>query len=226
MNRSSTNTLSRRFTSPVTRLTWSNHLERPVNLWMVVAVLALSGWFVDSLLVGVRMHRLPGDSLAVHLWHLWYGPPLLVGGLLLARHYRPGLMQWVAALPRFDVLSGGLPPKVKALALHVTRSETQSVLLAFLQRHPTLSLTPSDLAGQVGGELDDVELALRELATLELVEKQRICDLTFYRLTQDEERQGELRALLAWQDSWLEQARQLTQSVGRGLVGVSRLERR
>ena len=80
--------------------------------------------------------------------------------------------------------------------------------------------------GQVGGELDDVELALRELATLELVEKQRVCDLTFYRLTQDEERQGELRALLAWQDSWLEQARQLTQSVGRRLVRVDRLERR
>ena len=157
-----------------------------INPWMVVAVLALSGWLVDSLLVALHMHGLAQDGLRVHLWHLWYLPPLLASGLLLVHHYRPELMSRVTAMPVFDGLVGNLRPELKTLARDVTCSETRATLLTVLQAYPTLSLTATDLAGTVGGELEDVELALEDLTTLGLIEKQTVYDLTFYRLTQDE----------------------------------------
>jgi len=208
-------TLLRYLTTPIRPLGSRLPYSRSVSMWMVMAVLALGGWFVDSLLVGFRLHELPASTPTLHLWHLWYGPPLLVAALLLVRRYRPERMQRGATWPVFDVVARSLPPAVKALAFHVARSATQAALLAFLQRHPSLSLTASDLAGTVGRELDDVELALRQMETLGLVERQRVYELTFYRLTQDEGRRQQLREVAAWQESWFQQAQRLMQVVGR-----------
>ena len=197
-----------------------------INPWMVVAVLALSGWLIDSLLVALHVNGLAQDGLRVHLWHLWYLPLLLASGLLLVQHYRPELMSRVTAMPVFDGLIRNLRPELKTLARDVTCSETRATLLTVLQAYPTLSLTATDLAGTVGGELEDVELALEDLTTLGLIEKQTVYDLTFYRLTQDEIRRKQLREVAAWQDSWSEQANQLAQLVGRRLSVADRLERR
>ena len=217
MNSAHTRSASRYLTTPIRPLSSRLPYSRSVNAWMVMAVLALGGWFIDSLLVGFRLHELPDSSPTFHLWHLWYGPPLLMAGLLLVRRYRPELVQWAATLPVFDTVARSLPPAVKALAFHVARSETQAALLAFLQWHPTLSLTASDLAGVVESELDDVEMALRQMEALDLVERQSVCDMTFYCLTQDEERRQQLREIAAWQESWYQQAQRLMQVVGRSL---------
>lgn len=225
MNSAHTRSASRYLTTPIRPLSSRLPYSRSVNAWMVIAVLALGGWFIDSLLVGFRLHELPDSTPVFHLWHLWYGPPLLVAGLLLVRRYRPELVQWVGAWPVFDVVARSLPPAVKALAFHVARSETQAALLAFLQRHPTLSLTASDLAGVVESELDDVELALRQMEALDLVERQGVCDMTFYRLTQDEERRQQLREIAAWQEGWYRQAQHLMQVVGRSLSTDSASDR-
>lgn len=202
-------------TSPITGLNLRLQFSHPLNVWRMIALLALGGWFIDSLLVGFRLHELPGATPRFHLWHLWYGPPLLAAGWLLIRRYRPELMRWAITLPVFDTVARSLSPAVKSLAFHVARSETQAALLTFLQRQPTLSLTASDLAGTVERDLDDVELALRQLETLDLVERQQVCDLTFYRLTEDEARRQQLREVAAWQDSWYQQAQCLMQVVGR-----------
>lgn len=226
MNSPHTRSVLRYWTSPFRRLCSRLLYRRSSNVWMLLAGLALGGWFIDSLLVGFRLHELPDSTPTFHLWHLWYVPPLLVAGLLLIRRHRPELMQPATTLPVFDTVARSLPPAVKALAFHVVRSETQAALLTFLQRYPALSLTASDLAGTVERELDDVELALRQLETLDLVERQLVYGLTFYRLTQDEGRRQQLREVAAWQESWRQQAQGLMQVVGRDLSSGRTLGRR
>lgn len=195
------------------RILWDTQ-KGGINLWMLVSILALSGWLIDSLFVGLRMHSFLEAGFRVHLGHLWYGPPLIIAGLLLVRRYRPEWMPSMATLPGFDNMARTLRPEVKALARHIIRSKTQASLIAFLQQYPSMALTTSDLAGQIGGHLDDVALALRELATLGLVEAQYVCGMTFYRLTTDEARRCELRELVTWQEGWFEHAEQVAHSVG------------
>lgn len=190
-----------------------------INPWVVVGLLALGGWAVDSLLVAFEMHRLPGASLRVHLAHLWYGPPLLVAILLIVRRHRPEVTIWPIQPLAFNVLARGLRPQVRLLVAHVTDSDTKAALLAFFRRYSGIALTAPDLAYHVGREPTEVEQALANLVTTGLVERQCVCDMSFYRLTEDEQRLAQLDELVTWQESWLEQARCLAQAVGPSLLG-------
>ncbi len=199
--------------------TWSAQGKRLyVNPWIVIALLALAGWFVDSVLVALEIHRLPGLGPWAHLSHLWYGPPLLVAALLIARRRLAGLMTWRENLEALDELARELQPEVRRMAGQVTGSETKVGLLAFFWRYPRTALMVPDLAGQIGRAPEEVEQALADLALLGLVEQQCACDLTFYRLTQNRRRLAQLDELVAWQESWLERARRLAQAVGPSLL--------
>jgi hypothetical protein len=188
-----------------------------VNPWVVIAILALAGWFADSVLVALEIHRLPGLGPWAHLSHLWYGPPLLVAILLVARRRLAGLSAWRENLQALDDLAQELRPEMRQMAGQVTTSETKVAVLGFLWRYPTTALTAPDLAYQTGQESVEVEQALADLASLGLVEHRGACDLTFYRLTPNRRRLAQLEELIAWQESWLEQARRLAQLVGPSL---------
>jgi len=195
-----------------------NSLARQINPWVVVSLLALAGWTVDSLLVALKLHNLPGVGLQVHRSHLWYGPLLLAATLLIVRQRRPRMAFRPPNGPASNDLTHGLRPQVKLLATHVTGSDTKAALLAFFRRYSGIALRAPDLAYHIGREPAAVEQALAELVTLGLVERQYACDLSFYRLTEDEQRLAQLDELVAWQESWLEQARRLTQAVGPSLL--------
>jgi hypothetical protein len=117
-----------------------------------------------------------------------------------------------------DVLTHSLRPEVKTLAIRVTESETKAALLAFFRCHLGMALTAADLAYHVARGLAEVEEALTDLVMLGLVERGSASHLTFYRLTQDEQRLAQLDELVAWQEKWLERARRLAQAVGPSLL--------
>lgn len=200
-----------------------NHLLHRVELWIAVGLLALSGWFVDSLLTGIQMHRLSDVGLRVHLSHLWYGPPLLAAALLFAQRRRPRTILHPDGTRAFSILARGLRPETKTLAAHLTGSETKAALVAFFRRYALMAPTAADLAYYVGREQGEVEEALADLVTLGLVEAQRACDLTFYRLVRDDQQLAMLDELVAWQEGWLERAQHLAHTVGPSLAGRDRM---
>ncbi len=111
-----------------------------------------------------------------------------------------------------------LQPEVRILAVQVMASETKAGLLAFFWRHPSVGLTVGDVAFRIGRGLEEVEAALAELAALGLVERRSVCELTFFRLTQNRRRLAELDELVAWQQSWRQRAQRLAQAAGPSLL--------
>jgi hypothetical protein len=130
-------------------------------------------------------------------------PALLEEGLRLLRQ-RP---------PAEDLLRD-LPPDVAALTANLLNAPAARDLLIYLWKHPQMAMTAADLAGQVGHTDDEVASALENLERLALVHRQCVCDMTFYRLTDDQARLGRLDQFIAWRVDWLAHARRVEQLVG------------
>ncbi len=62
---------------------------RRANSWAAIAVLALIGWLIDSLLWFLETHPLTGAGLLSYLSHSWYALPLLVAIFVVLRLRRP-----------------------------------------------------------------------------------------------------------------------------------------
>ena len=186
----------------------------PANPWVLISLLTIAGWLIDSLLAAFQMHRAQGDDLSIHLYHFWYLPPLIGAALLLFRKRLRFLSARVAPRPNFDTLAHTLRPQVRTLALQVLSSEAMSGLLALLRQRPGSSMTAHDLALSIRKDIGEVEEALAGLQALGLVEKQCACDLTFYRLTGNAEPLGYLDELEAWRADWLSHAGRLAEAAG------------
>lgn len=189
-----------------------------LNPWAAISLLAVGGWFVDSALMNLKMH---GSVIAAYLTdytHLWYGPPVLVVVVVLARRYRPDVAAWLSSVSSFRSISSALRPDVKQLAFELTRSQSRAAVMSYFLSHPTTLLLTHDLAALVGHERDEIQRQLNELERLGLVQRQRACELAFYGLTQDKSVRSRLAEVSNWQQSWQEQARQLAQAAGPSLL--------
>ena len=181
---------------------------------LAFGLLALGGWFLDSVLMGIQMHGFPDVGWRAHLSHLWYGPLLLAAGLFVAQRYLPRTVPWLEKPLAFAALTHALRPEVKTLATYAAASETKAALLAFFHRYKCMTIAATALAFYLDGEQTEVERALVDLVALGLVESQSACDLTFYRLAKDKRQVALLDELVAWQDHWFQRGRQLAQTVG------------
>lgn len=186
----------------------------PANPWVLISLLTVAGWFIDSLVTAFQMHQAQGDDLSVHLYHFWYFPPLIVVALLLGRKRLRFLGARVTERPTLDTLALTLRPQVRSLALQVLSSREMPPLLALLMQHPGSSMTANDLALTLGKEIGAVEKALARLQELGLVETLSACDLTFYKLTSDAEMLAYLDELEAWRADWLTHAGRLAEATG------------
>lgn len=68
-----------------------NYLRR-VNTWTAIAVLALTGWLIDSFLWFLEGHTLTIAGVTTFLAHSWYALPLLVAIILILRLRRPSAL--------------------------------------------------------------------------------------------------------------------------------------
>lgn len=107
-----------------------------------------------------------------------------------------------------------LPPDVAALAAHLLNAPVERDLLANLWLHRRMTMTSADLASQVGYPEEAVLIALEKLAESALVHRQDVCQMTFYRLADDEVRLARLDQVIAWQARWLARARRVEQLIG------------
>ena len=166
-----------------------------INPWVAICVLAIVGWFADSMLVSIELHRLGGDDFRAHLTHFWYGPPILLALLLLARRILP---KAALSVPRFTAGSFarcGRRSGVKRLADRLATRPGEGAVLGVLLRYPNMAMTAHDLAGHAGLAQADGERALADLAGLGLVEEMRLAGTDFYRLTRERHLCDELREL-------------------------------
>ncbi len=62
---------------------------RRANSWAAIAILALIGWLIDSLLWFLETHPLTGAGVVTYLSHSWYVLPLLIAIVIILRLRRP-----------------------------------------------------------------------------------------------------------------------------------------
>jgi hypothetical protein len=60
-----------------------------VNTWAAIAVLALVGWLIDSLLWYLETHPLTPAGFKIYLAHSWYALPILAAIFIIIRLRRP-----------------------------------------------------------------------------------------------------------------------------------------
>lgn len=265
------------------------------NSWAVIAVLALIGWLIDSLLWFLNTHSLTSAGLVTYLSHSWYALPLLVAIFAILRLRRPSdllsltiyderglpihrqgdfrleesvlglihssfqgtargdrlhhiklpsgvsvyflrqgaliLVICFSGSPRPAQLEAGLcllqqqgppsedllrdlPPDVAALTANLLNAPVARDLLTYLWNHHKVAMTSADLAGQVRHTESEVISALENLEQLALVHCQCVCDMVFYRLTDDEAWLARLEQFVTWRTDWLARARRVEQLVG------------
>ncbi len=266
-----------------------------VNTWLIVALLALAGWAVDSLRYFLELHETLWAGLGAFASHFWYAVPmtiavivltrlqsrarllglavydeagrlvqqqgdfrldeLTVGGMLAAlrnnghqalhsltlpsgasvyfmreagltliasfsgpaspKELAAGVEKLRAGVPAaFDLLDG-LEPPVAALAANLLTSPVKRDVLAFLHRYDRTALQAGDLAYWVNAPEGELLQALEELSDLGLVQRQCVCDCTFYRLQQDPEVSTHLDRLFTWRNQWQMTLERLEHSIGR-----------
>lgn len=202
----------------VSRSALSLRRRAGLNPWAAISLLAVGGWLVDSALMNLKMHGWVIAAYVTDYTHLWYGPPLLVVAVVLARRHRPDVAAWLSSVSSFRSISSALRPDVKQLAFELTRSQSRAAVMSYFLSHPTTLLLTHDLAALVGHERDEIQRQLDELERLGLVQQQRACELAFYGLTQDKRVRSGLAEVSNWQQSRQEQARRLAQAAGPSLL--------
>lgn len=75
-------------------------------------------------------------------------------------------------------------------------------------------MTTANWADQVGYNEEKVAAALEKLEQLALVEQVCVCDMTFYRLTEDEAQLARLDQFIDWRRDWLRRAQRVEQLIG------------
>jgi hypothetical protein len=173
----------------------------------VVAALAspVAGWKVMAVPNGPVIYFLRQGALT--LLACFSGPPRqaqLDEGLQLLQ---------LQETPAEDLLRD-LPPDVAALAANLLNSPLERDLLLQLWSYPRMAMQATGWAEQVGYSEDDVASALASLEQLSLVQSRCACDLTFYRLTDDEVRLRRLAQFITWRGNWLRRAQRVEQLVG------------
>ncbi len=154
---------------------------------------------------GVAVYFLRQGALS--LVACFSGPPgaaQLEEGLRRLRQHGP---------PAEDMLRD-LPPDVAALTANLLSAPAARDLLTYLWNHRKVAMTAGDLAGQVQHTDGEVVASLENLERLALVHRQCVCDMTFYRLTDDEAWLERLDQFIAWRVDWLARAHRLEQLVG------------
>lgn len=266
-----------------------------VNTWTAVAVLALAGWLIDSLLWYLETHALTLAGFGTFLLHSWYALPLLAAIFIILRlrpssellslivydergaaihrqgdcrletsvlqpmlvsfnstakqqgfHHlelstgaviyflRQGGLTLVACfsgpppqsqlkaglrllnaqgMPSEDLLRD-LPLDVAVLTVPLLSDPVMRDLLVQLGSRRQTTMTAADWASQIGcGELEAAD-GLEKLEELGLVHGRTVLDMTFYRLTEDEERLRRLDHFITWRNGWLNRADRVVQLVG------------
>ncbi|MCL4294484.1 MAG: hypothetical protein KJ077_02085 [Anaerolineae bacterium] len=115
--------------------------------------------------------------------------------------------------PAEDLLRD-LPPDVAALAANLLNAPLERDLLLHLWSYPRMAMQAAGWAEQVGHGQDDVTSALANLERLGLVQSRCACDMTFYRLTDDDVRLRRLAQFVNWRGNWLMRAQRVEQLVG------------
>ena len=113
-----------------------------------------------------------------------------------------------------DDLLRDLPPDVAALAANLLNAPVERDLLLHLGSYRRMAVIAAGWAERIGHSEDDVACALEKLERLGLVQSQCACDLTFYRLTDDEVWLRRLEQFITWRGGWLRRAHQLEELVG------------
>ncbi len=127
--------------------------------------------------------------------------------------------------PPIEDLLRGLPPDVAALTASLLNAPTERDLLTYLWNYHQVAMTAADLAGNVGHAVGEVASALENLERLTLVHRQRVCDMTFYRLTTEKTWLERLDKFVAWRVGWLARARRVEQLVGSAHLSADLVER-
>lgn len=192
--------------------------SQSLNPWLALGLLAVGGWLVDSLLVALRLHQSAGDNLQVHLGHLWYVPLVLTAFVAVQWRRSAGNRLGLAKPRSVQLPTDGLRPAARALATDILSSEVAAALLAFLRKFPLTAQSAEDLAYRIGEDTDVVQDPLSHLVILGVVETESACGQTFYRLTRDPQRVAHVDELIAWQQAWRAQGRQLADAAGPSLV--------
>lgn len=169
-----------------------------MNPWVVICVLAIAGWSLDSMLVSIELHQLEGGDFRAHLSHFWYGPLILLALLLLVRKALPRAALWGPRLTAGSIARCGRRSGVKRLADRLAAGPLEDKVLGVLLRYPSTAMTAHDLAGHAAQTEGDTEQALTDLVDLGLAEELELAGTRFYRLTRNSQRCEELRELEAW----------------------------
>lgn len=268
---------------------------RRVNTWAVIAILAMTGWLLDSLFWFLETHSLTTAGLVTYLSHSWYAFPLVGAIFIMLRLRQPSellaltiydergapihhqgdfrleeavrgpifasfhgssqkqrlhclelpagptvyflhqggltLLAAFSGTVRPAQLEGGLrlmrqakvptenllrdlPFDVAALAVSLLAAPVERDVLTHLWDHRQMAMTATDLAGRLGREADEIVAALDNLERLALVQHQCACDMTFYRLTEDESWLARLDQFITWRGDWLGRARRVERLIG------------
>ncbi len=119
--------------------------------------------------------------------------------------------------PTFDLFDG-LEPTVAALAVNVLGSPVKRNILSFFRRYGQTAIQANDLAYWVDADEEELSNALEELTELGLIQRQCVCESTFYRLNGDPEIASCLDRLFAWRDKWQTTLERLERTIGRERV--------
>lgn len=113
-----------------------------------------------------------------------------------------------------EALLRDLPLDVAALAAKLLNAPVERDLLLHLWRNRRTAMTLTAWAGQIGHREGVVATAMENLEELALVQRQDVCDMSFYRLTGDETYLARLEQLINWRTDWLARAYRVEQLVG------------
>ena len=113
-----------------------------------------------------------------------------------------------------ETLLRDLPLDVAALAAKLLNAPVERDLLLHLWQFRRTSMTVTAWAGQIEHKEEAVATAMKNLEQLALVQRQDVCDMTFYRLTDDEMYLARLEQLINWRTDWLARAHRVEQLVG------------
>ena len=113
-----------------------------------------------------------------------------------------------------EALLRGLPLDVAALAARLLDKPVERDLLLHLWQFRRTSMTVTAWASQIEHKEETVATAMKNLEQLALVQRQDVCEMTFYRLTDDEIYLARLEQLINWRTDWLARAHRVEQLVG------------
>lgn len=143
---------------------------------------------------------------------------LSFSGPVSSQRVASNVERWRVDGPAFDLLQD-LEPPVAALAANLLASPLKRRVLIFLRRHSHSAIQSRDLAYWVDADEEDVGTVLEEFLTMGLLERERVCGLTFYRPNQTSEIRRYVDTLFRWRFQWQTALEQMENVIGREPAG-------